>query len=195
MLFEDDGESLAYQQGSYALTKFQQDWLDNVMSVTIQPANGDTSHIPANRSYRFHLRGLSPSATLTAWLDGQPIVLNSDYEESTESWHTSPITVPASSEFRLTASGTSLLASRDRLLETIDNMLHAFHLETLIKATIDYNAAKLPENPDLLKTWEDQLSPSQMQAFLEVLQQTGSHKLPDFTGGQTIHWDNKQKQS
>jgi hypothetical protein len=51
----------------------------------------------------------------------------------------------------------------------------------------------LPNNPKLLETWEDQLSASQMQALLEVLQEAGSHTLPDFAGGQTIYWDNKQK--
>ncbi len=190
-LYEDDGESLNYQNGSYALTKFQQDWLENIMSVTIHPASGDTSHIPANRSYRFNLRGISPSATLTAWLDGQPIALNSSYDESTESWLTTPITVPTRSEFRLTASGTPLRAPRNRLLETIDEMLHAFRLETLVKAAVSHSAANLPDKPRLLETWQDQLSPSQMQALLEVTQQAGSHTLPSFAGGQTIYWDNK----
>ena len=190
-LYEDDGESLAYQNGRYVFTKFQQDWLENVMSVTVHPASGDTSHIPANRSYRFHLRGISPNAMLTAWLDGQPIELNSSYDESSECWQTAPITVPASSELRLTASGTPLLAPRNRLQDTIDDMLHAFKLETIIKSAVAHNAARLPDNPDLLNTWEDQLSPSQMQALLEVTQQAGSHQLPDFAGGQTIRWNNK----
>lgn len=190
-LYEDDGESLAYKNGSYVLTKFQQDWLENVMSVTIHPASGDVSHIPAKRSYRLHLRGISPNATLTAWLDGQSITLKATYDESTESLQTASITVPASSEFRLTASGTRLLAPRNRLRETIDDMLRAFHLETLIKAAIAYNMDNLPGNPSLLETWEDQLSASQMQALLETLQQTGSHQLPDFAGGQTIQWGNK----
>lgn len=179
-LYEDDGETLAYQNGRFALTKFQQDWQENEMVITIHPASDDTSHIPANRSYHLHLRGISASATFSARLDGQPVALNAHYDEATESWQMAPIAVPTPSQFRLTASGSPLLAPRNRLLETINDMLHAFHLETLIKATIDYNAAKLPENPELLKTWEDQLSPAQMRALLEVLQQTGHHKLPDF---------------
>jgi hypothetical protein len=31
-----------------------------------------------------------------------------------------------------------------------------------------------------------------MRALLELLQEAGSHQLPDFAGGQTIHWDNKR---
>jgi hypothetical protein len=71
-------------------------------------------------------------------------------------------------------------------------MLHAFRLETLIKATIAHNLHSLPDNPSLLDTWEDQLSTSQMRALLELLQEAGSHQLPDFAGGQTTHWDNKR---
>ena len=71
-------------------------------------------------------------------------------------------------------------------------MLRAFHLETIIKAAVGHNIAALPDNPQLLATWEDQIRPSQMRALLEVTQQKGSHTLPDFAGGQTIHWNNKR---
>ncbi len=191
-LYEDDGESLAYQQDSYALTKFRQEWQENKMSVTIHPASGDTSHIPANRSYRLHLRGISANVTLSAWLDGQPIEINATYNNATESWQTALIIVPASSELRLTARGALLLTPRDRLRETITDLLRAFRLETLIKAAIHHNINSLPDNPTLLETWEDQLSASQMHALLEILQQAGSHQLPDFAGGQTIQWNNKR---
>ena len=59
-LYEDDGETLGYQNGRFALTQFTQDWQDDQLTITIQPASGDVSHIPAKRSYRLHLRGLSP---------------------------------------------------------------------------------------------------------------------------------------
>ncbi|MBK7894145.1 MAG: DUF5110 domain-containing protein [Anaerolineaceae bacterium] len=190
-LYEDDGETLGYKNGRYALTPFTQDWQAGEMTVTIQPASGDTSHIPASRRYRLHLRGLSANVTLTARLDGQPVDLAAVYDEQTESWQTAVLAVPPSSQLQLTASGSSLVAPRDRLVETVDEMLVAFKLETLVKAAVFHNADQLRNNPNLLETWEDQLRPSQMQALLEVTQQAGSHTLPAFAGGQTIQWDNK----
>ena len=169
-LYEDDGETLAYQNGCFSLTKFQQVWQEDEMVVMVTAVSGDTSHIPPNRSYRLHLRGISANAMLSAQLDGQPIALNATYDEYSESWQTDPIDVPATSEFRLWANSAALLAPRDRLLEHLYDMLLAFHLKSQIKATIDHNAARLKENPDLLKTWEDQLSSTQMQALLEMLQ-------------------------
>ncbi len=192
-LYEDDGESLAYQRGSYGFIKFQQDWLDNVMSVTIHPASGDTSHIPTNRSYRIHLRGISSKAMLTAWLDGQPIELNTRYDDARESWQTEPIAVTPSSEFRLTASGTRLTAPRDRLRETITDMLHAFRLETLVKAAIAQNMNEIIENFDMLRTWQGQIKSTQHHALAEIILKAGTHKVPDFAGGGTVLWDNKKE--
>ena len=191
-LYEDDGESLAYQKGSYALTTFRQVWRDDEMTMTVTAVSGDTSHIPSNRSYRFHLRGISQNATLIARLDGQLITLAATYDTLTESWQTDPLAVPATSTFNLTASGAALLAPRDRLPETIDDMLRAFRLETIVKTAVAHNAAQLPNNPELLQAWEDQLCLSQMQALLEVTQQADSHQLPDFASGKIIKWDNKQ---
>ncbi|MCB8928799.1 MAG: DUF5110 domain-containing protein [Ardenticatenaceae bacterium] len=190
-LYEDDGETLGYQNGRYALTQFTQKWQADKTTITIHPASGDTSHVPASRSYRLHLRGLSSNVTLTALLDGQPVNLEAAYDEQKESWETAVLTVPANSQLQLTASGSPLVTPRDRLLETIEDMLYAFRLETLVKLAISQNLSSLPENPKLLSAWENQIRPSQMQALLELLTQAGSHTLPNFAGGQTITWDNK----
>jgi alpha-glucosidase (family GH31 glycosyl hydrolase) len=192
-LYEDDGETLGYQNGRYALTQFTQAWQDDKMTVTIQPASGDVSHIPATRSYRLHLRGLSPNVTLAARLDGQPVDLETAYDAAIECWKTAVLAVPPTAQLQLTASGSPLIAPRDRLVETIDDMLRAFRLETLVKAAVFHNADQLRNQPELLQTWEDQLSESQMQSLLEVTQQAGSHTLPAFAGGQTLQWDNKKQ--
>ena len=52
-LYEDDGETTDYQRGKYAITPFTLE--KNVF--TIHRTMGDTSLIPAQRTYRVHLRG------------------------------------------------------------------------------------------------------------------------------------------
>ncbi|MBK8900357.1 MAG: DUF5110 domain-containing protein [Anaerolineaceae bacterium] len=192
-LYEDDGESLAYQQGSYALTTYRQAWQDEEMVVTVTAVSGMPGHVPSNRKYRLHLRGLSASTSLTAWLDGQPVELNATYDAVTESWQTAPIIVPPTSELVLKANGRTLRNPRNRLRETLDKLLHAFRLAVLVKSAIDYNLEEVMADPDYLETWEAQLKPAHKQALLELLQQKGSHTLPDFAGGQAIQWDNKEK--
>jgi alpha-glucosidase (family GH31 glycosyl hydrolase) len=50
-LYEDDGETTDYLQGKYALTRFS--LRDDVL--TIHPAAGDTTVIPARRTFRIHI--------------------------------------------------------------------------------------------------------------------------------------------
>jgi alpha-glucosidase (family GH31 glycosyl hydrolase) len=57
-LYEDDGLTTDYQQGGFCITKFTlQDGI-----FTIHPATGDLNLIPANRTYRIHLRGVDQNA-------------------------------------------------------------------------------------------------------------------------------------
>lgn len=64
-LYEDDGETTDYQRGKYAITVFKLE--ENVF--TIHPATGDMSLIPAQRTYRIHLRGVAE--TVSASLPGR----------------------------------------------------------------------------------------------------------------------------
>ncbi|WP_420643936.1 TIM-barrel domain-containing protein [Candidatus Leptofilum sp.] len=190
-LYEDDGETLAYQNGRYALTQFTQEWQEDQVTITIHPADGETSHIPAERSYCLHLRGLNPNVTFTAWLDGQPLELHTSYDNMRESWFIGATIVSASSKFSLTASGSPLVSPRDRLVETIEDMLRAFRLETLVKAAVFHNIAEIIDKFDTIRTWQGLIKPSQYRALAEVIEQAGAHTLPSFAGGGTIHWDNK----
>jgi alpha-glucosidase (family GH31 glycosyl hydrolase) len=58
-LYEDDGETIDYQQGRYAVTRFTLE--KNVF--TIQPVIGDASLVPPERTYHIHLRGVDESAS------------------------------------------------------------------------------------------------------------------------------------
>lgn len=62
-LYEDDGETTDYQQGKYAITKFE--LKGNVF--TIYPAQGDLSVSPAQRTYRIHLYGVNQKDQLASF--------------------------------------------------------------------------------------------------------------------------------
>ena len=79
-LYEDDGESTDYQRDKYTITTFTL----KRNSFTILPARGDTSLIPAQRTYRIHLRGVDETASAslpgkydpaTSTLSLDPVVL------------------------------------------------------------------------------------------------------------------------
>jgi alpha-glucosidase (family GH31 glycosyl hydrolase) len=76
-LYEDDGETTDYQRGKYAITVMDSKvsrLLENqrqgsLDSFTIHPAQGDASLIPAERTYRIHLRGVDEN--ISASLPGK----------------------------------------------------------------------------------------------------------------------------
>jgi alpha-glucosidase (family GH31 glycosyl hydrolase) len=62
-LYEDDGETTDYQQGKFAITRFE---LKN-NTFTIHPAQGDLSVVPAQRTYNIHLHGVNQKDQLTSF--------------------------------------------------------------------------------------------------------------------------------
>jgi alpha-glucosidase (family GH31 glycosyl hydrolase) len=78
-LYEDDGETVEYQRGMYALTQFEskvcqtdtpedQTHPGATLEFTIHPAMGELTAIPASRCYRIHLRGVN--STMNASIPG-----------------------------------------------------------------------------------------------------------------------------
>jgi alpha-glucosidase (family GH31 glycosyl hydrolase) len=55
-LYEDDGGTTDYQRGQFCITRFS--LRGNIL--TIHPAEGVLSLVPAKRTYRIHLCGISP---------------------------------------------------------------------------------------------------------------------------------------
>ncbi len=55
VLYEDDGETLAYENGAYALTKFELDW--EQQKFIVHPVEGDLRVLPVPREIRVLFRG------------------------------------------------------------------------------------------------------------------------------------------
>ncbi|MFN8530588.1 MAG: glycoside hydrolase family 31 protein [Anaerolineae bacterium] len=72
-LYEDDGESRAYQQGESCRTTITQRWSDQQLEITIQPAEGSRSLIPAERTFNLIIHGVKASVEVQAALNGEPI--------------------------------------------------------------------------------------------------------------------------
>jgi alpha-glucosidase (family GH31 glycosyl hydrolase) len=62
-LYEDDGETTAYQNGEYALTAFTLEKAGYWLNFNIEPVSGERSLVPAKRVYRLHLRGVDECVT------------------------------------------------------------------------------------------------------------------------------------
>ncbi len=80
-LYEDDGESFAYQQGAYVSTDFSLDYEEQGM-FTIYASKGDTCLIPQTRKYQIHFLGFEKPMAAIAKVDGEERELQVEYCES-----------------------------------------------------------------------------------------------------------------
>ncbi len=69
-LYEDDGVSLRYQQGAYAVTPLTLAWQENAAVFTIHPVQGDASLVPPRR-WALRLTGFRRGCRFT--LGGHPL--------------------------------------------------------------------------------------------------------------------------
>lgn len=80
-LYEDDGESFAYQTGKYAVTKMQLDW-ENQKFVFF-PAEGDCSVIPENRELNISFKGFTDMKKIAVHMNGKEIDFVDNYDSET----------------------------------------------------------------------------------------------------------------
>ncbi|MDY0410218.1 glycoside hydrolase family 31 protein [Paracerasibacillus soli] len=80
-LYEDDGESFAYQTGKYAITKMQLDW-ENKQFV-ILPVEGDKSIIPENRELNISFKGFTNMNKIKVYINGQEVDFIDNYHSET----------------------------------------------------------------------------------------------------------------
>jgi alpha-glucosidase (family GH31 glycosyl hydrolase) len=71
-LFEDDGESMGYEEGRFATTRFAVSE-GSGLSFCVDPAQGDTSSLPKERNYRIVFRDISRVGIVEVELNGRRI--------------------------------------------------------------------------------------------------------------------------
>ncbi len=192
VLYEDDGDSTAYQQGHYALTEYAVKWRPDTLTFTIAPATGDTTPIPAERRYRLHLHGIIEPEAVRVQIGEVEQVCVTTYDARTET-----LIVEANldhqSGLRLEVSAGGALASRrDRTFESVIDMLWAFRLNSTVQELILKRLQELTDRPELLADYAVQMRPSQIRALLEVMFQAGVHRV-EHTGlaDRFVLWNNR----
>lgn len=71
VLYEDDGETLAYKDGAFAETKFTVSEKNGTVLFAIHPAKGDISVLPEKRDYVLTFRDLTDAGKITVMKNGK----------------------------------------------------------------------------------------------------------------------------
>ncbi len=143
-LVEDDGQTMGYRRGAYALTAISQKWGENEMSIHIASARGDLSMLPEQRRVQILLRGFSPDIQITGRLNGQSMRLPFEYDSNTETLTLELLTMKPTDEFLLVVRAPGgVMSRRDRTGEKLRKFLSAFRLESMTKQEIDASWPKI----------------------------------------------------
>jgi hypothetical protein len=170
-LYEDDGETTAYQSGRSAQTVFEQHWGGASLRFGIAPAAGDTALLPARRTYELVLHGIVEPDQISLLINGQaaePAAVRYDAQAEALTIAVGALAPADALQLTVTTNGTSLLASRDRRTETVRDMLHRFRLDSGVKAHIDRDLPRLLSGEIALLGYRG-LSDAQRSALGQVL--------------------------
>ena len=174
-LYEDDGESNAYLEGQYALTPFVLEWTEQGARLTIGPAQGDTSVLPARRTVHIYLRGAQLPETLALSINGaanSPSCSPSfSFDAASDTLALAPQMLAPGDSLVLALRGPGLQARRSRQLETLRKYLAAFRLDSWVKQGIEREWPKVAAGQMDLRLARS-LSEAQRLA-LESLQKQG----------------------
>ncbi len=171
VLYEDDGETLAYLQGAYCLTPLSQAWQGNRLQFTLGAAQGELSLVPARRTYCLVIHGIRAPEGVHLAVDGIERALHFAYDQAHERLTLSDVVLKPSEQLTLTleVASDSLLSKRDRRLEGCRKLLAAFRLDTEVKYAIDRQLSQLLHEPSLLMHHAALLKDAQVSALSAIL--------------------------
>ncbi len=170
-LYEDDGETQAFQDHHHAITALAQNWHDNSLEISVAPARGDVSYIPSPRTYTIAVRGIRPPDETQLLVNNLAHDLRLDYEEATETLTVGGITLSPYDELhlRLSVSQGTLLSKRDRRRERCRKLLSAFRLDTVTKYRIDQALDEVIDGRASLMKYSDALCDGQLSALSNMM--------------------------
>ncbi len=174
VLYEDDGETVAYLQGIHCLTPMSQTWQGDRLSFTLGPAVGDLSLVPDRRTYHLVIHGLRAPDRVEMAIDGVEQAPDFAYDEIQEQLAFGAVVLSPAEQLTLNIAvcSGSLLSKRDRRLETCRKLLVAFRLDSGVKARIDRDLPKLLDDPSRLMYHSAELTEGQMAALWAILRRT-----------------------
>lgn len=170
-LYEDDGETNAYQFGNYALTEITQAWSGSAWWVAIEAPAGKTALLPETRTVTLYLHGIRKPEQVQLSVGREVVTAVTRHDPQSETCQVQGIILPKGKTLHLAlaADNETLLSRRDRIDEKCCDMLRAFRLPTVTKAGIAEYLPKVRANPDLLDEFTPNLKESQMRALLDVI--------------------------
>jgi alpha-glucosidase (family GH31 glycosyl hydrolase) len=169
-LFEDDGESLAYQQGAYAVTTITQECDEDTFKLVIAPPSGDISILPTRRSFTVNIFGVNEQFLPKVMLNDKQIHTRFTYYPNKEMLSIADIECSPKDSVTITSEINGKLSARDRRIEILQKFLKEAYMDSWIKVGIDAQLPNILQNPEMVNVAGNMLTASQMKAIKDILE-------------------------
>jgi hypothetical protein len=168
-LYEDDGETTAYQQGDYALTRFEQRWRNDQQELIITPPSQDLTYIPSNRTYQITFYAINQPKVVKVRLGEREINCESGYDTNQRTLTLSDLTIPPGSRLSIQLkSEAGLMDQSDWRKAALEGMLKRFKLNAFAKQRLAQQLDAFLKDPTLLLAYADYMTHPQLLAFIET---------------------------
>lgn len=142
-LYEDDGITLEYQEGKYAITNMIFNYEEGIFSI--RSVEGDSSCIPSERQYRLHLVGFQNCEGISAGRKDKSCMDLVTYDEDKSEYVTPFYSVSSKEGQEFYIYGEMQLA-KNPVLNKVFELLDRAEIETLTKERIN-DVLKKDESP------------------------------------------------
>ncbi len=179
-LYEDDGETLAYTEGQYAITTFNLAWSDERAVFSINPVHGDTILLSDKRIFKLVFHAITKPEDISIELDGDSIQHPWVYEEQSHLLTITDLVLPTASSLRVELNSKhNLLFTSDRRQNNSRDLLDRFKLDVNIKQAFLDEIDDFINNPMMLIKYADQMEDTHLLALIETWLEKQPDKMDD----------------
>ena len=172
VLYEDDGETTAYQRGQHCLTPFDLKVQDRGVDFTIEPGQGDISVAPPQRRYRLIFHRVTHPAEVIVTINGSAQEPATQYDEELQRFTLDVGAAPVDRvEIVVQCRDQLWMAQANRREERFLQMLRMLRMESSSKQWIDQYRAEIFEDPDQLKEFGAAVKDAHVEALRSIIEE------------------------
>ena len=175
-LYEDDGETFAYQDGKYLITEIDYNYRNSNYTVIIRPIEGDnsTNFVPSKRDYKIVFRNTKKADNVVVYENDKQI--NRDTSLTESDFIVTIKNVSTSSQLVINCYGKDIEIDALMLIrDDIDSILSDLKIETILKDEIakiifDDKLNLSKKRIAIKKLKKKGLDPRSVKVFLRLLE-------------------------
>jgi hypothetical protein len=167
-LYEDDGVSQAYKYGNYSETEIKQELNGDTWQFSISPRQGSFSEVPANRTWRLEVFGLTSPSSLSCLVDTASIQPSWYYDQTRHILHIEFGELAASSSLTLSLQGIKPYKDETPILKRIENVIEYAQIPSIVKQRFLNDLPQILGNPGKIMDFANQFTENQLLAIFEA---------------------------